>query len=1031
MRRTSSAATLLFFSGACALTYQTTWFRQFRLIFGASTFATAAVLAIFMGGLGLGSIVLGKRADRHPRPLAFYGALELMIAAAAALSQPLLWLVARIYIALGGSTTLGNSGATIVRLILAAIVLAIPTFLMGGTLPAAARAVETTEDEGRRNLAVLYAVNTLGAVAGTLLSTFWLLEHLGNRNTLFAAMVVNIIVGTTALFLAAEVPTETAGEEEQRESAVPPAFVLAAAATVGFAFLLMELVWYRMLSPLLGGTTFMFGLILAIALLGIGLGGAAYSLRGRSANATVGGFALTCMLEAAAIILPYALGDRIAVVTNLLRPLGHIGFFGYVLGWSAITLVTVFPAAFISGIQFPLLIGLLGRGREKVGRHVGLAYAFNTAGAILGSLAGGFGLLPLLSAPGCWLLAAVLLLAIGVVAVILGARARQFAFSATALAAAVLAIAGTTAMGPTAVWRHSGIGAGRSPQPGSKPEIREWENAARRILLWGEDGRESSIAVASADEYAFIVNGKADGSARGDAGTQVMSGILAATIHPNPRSALVIGLGTGSTAGWLGAIPIMERVDVVELEPVVLRVARDFAAVNHDVLKNPKVHIQIADAREVLLVSRRRYDIIFSEPSNPFRAGIASLFTREFYEGVSQRLAPGGMFVQWVQAYDVDSTTVATIYRTMNTVFPHVDTWRATWGDLLLVATREPMVYDADMIRQRVLHAPFGPALSYAWRTEGLEGFFSHYVGSNGMARAIAATANEINTDDRTPIEFGFARGLGSETAGFDTDRLIALAQKRNEYRPKRMHGAINWNLVLLHRASDPDVKTPPPYPLPQYETHHEFARAYEGGDLSAARSIWDPTRFPAINSRELVAQAEANADVGREEAVPMAMQLRGAYPAECEAILGRVRERQKKYDEAATHIVNSYVAYRTDAWPTRDLMGRNFDVATALARRSPAVAQQIYGAIDKQFVAGQWEDARKYYRVFVGQAIRPCGPAMLRALGALEPWPPWRENLLRPRLECYSRAHLTTLADNARDDLREFMSTQPQKLEK
>jgi spermidine synthase len=1030
MRRTPSAATLLFFSGACALAYQTTWFRQFRLIFGASTFATAAVLAIFMGGLGLGSIVLGKRADTHPRPLAFYGALELMIAAAAALSQPLLWLVGKIYIALGGSTTLGNSGATIVRLILAAIVLAIPTFLMGGTLPAAARAVETSDDAGRRNLAVLYAVNTLGAVAGTLLSTFWLLEHFGNRNTLFAAMVVNVIVGLTARSLAADVPTEGV-EEEERESAVPPAFVLAAAATVGFAFLLMELVWYRMLSPLLGGTTFMFGLILAIALLGIGLGGAAYSLRGRGANATIGGFALTCTLEAAAIILPYALGDRIAVVTNLLRPVGRIGFHGYVLGWSAITLATVFPAAFIAGIQFPLLIGLLGRGREKVGRHVGLAYAFNTAGAILGSLAGGFGLMPLLSAPGCWVLASVLLLAIGLVAVVLGARARQFTFSVAALAAAVLAVVGTAATGPTAVWRHSGIGAGRSPQPESKAEIREWENSTRRTLVWGEDGRESSIAVTATDDYGFIVNGKADGSARGDAGTQVMSGVLAATIHPNPRTALVIGLGTGSTAGWLGAVPTIERVDVVELEPVVLRVAHDFAAVNHDVLKNPKVHIQIADAREVLLTSRQHYDIIFSEPSNPFRAGIASLFTQEFYQAVSQRLAPGGMFVQWVQAYDIDSRTVATIYRTITSVYPHVETWRAEWGDLLLVATREPIVYDADMIRNRVLHVPLGAALSDAWRTEGLEGFFSHYVCRDTTAKAIAATADEINTDDRTPIEFGFARGLGSETAGFDTDRLIALAQKRKEFAPERVRGQINWDLVLLHRASTPMVKTPPPYPLPQYAIHHQFARAYDNRDLDAARGIWDSTHFAPINSQELAEVAEVNADIGREEAVPMAVQLRRAHVAEAEAVLGRVRARQQKFDEAATHILNSFVAYRTDPWPTQDLMGRNFDVATALARRSPDLAVQMFAAIDKPFAAGQWEDARKYYRVFVAEVERPCGPAMLRALGELEPWPPWRENVLRPRVECYSRAHLTGLAENARDDLREFMSTQPPKLEK
>src|SRR5437588_3177595 len=199
-RGSARVAPLLFLSGACALAYQTTWLRQFRLIFGASTFATAAVLAIFMGGLGAGSAILGKRADAHAKPLAFYGKLELLIAATAALSQPLLIVVSKIYFGVGGSVTLGIFGATIVRLILATLILGAPTFRMGGTLPAAARAVSS--DAARRDVAVLYAMNTLGAVAGTLATTFYLLEALGNRAALFIAVGVNVVVGLTALVIA-------------------------------------------------------------------------------------------------------------------------------------------------------------------------------------------------------------------------------------------------------------------------------------------------------------------------------------------------------------------------------------------------------------------------------------------------------------------------------------------------------------------------------------------------------------------------------------------------------------------------------------------------------------------------------------------------------------------------------------------------------------------------------------------------------------------------------------------------------------
>ena len=924
-RGSARVAPLLFFSGACALAYQTTWLRQFRLIFGASTFATAAVLAIFMGGLGAGSAILGKRADAHAKPLAFYGKLELLIAATAALSQPLLIVVSKIYFGVGGSVTLGIFGATIVRLILATLILGAPTFLMGGTLPAAARAVSS--DAARRDVAVLYAMNTLGAVAGTLATTFYLLEALGNRAALFIAVGVNVVVGLTALVIASAQSNgalASAGLARSLSTAQPPAeagapfarFVFVAASVAGFAFLLMELVWYRMLAPLLGGTTFMFGLILAIALLGIGAGGAAYALRGGESRATIGGFALTCTLEALAIIFPFALGDRIAIVANLIRPLGHIGFAGSILSWCAITFIVVFPAAFIAGIQFPLLIALLGRGRERVGSHVGGAYAFNTAGAIAGSLAAGFGLMPLLGATGCWLLAAYLLIALGALAIIVAVRARQLEIAGVASIIALFAIGGSFSLGPTAVWRHSGIGAGRAADPKSRRDIHLWVNEERRTLAWDADGRESSIALDAGDDLAFIVNGKADGSARGDASTQVMGGLLAAILHPNPRTACVIGLGTGSTAGWLGAVPSIDRVDVVELEPVVLRIAQAMSPVNHNVLANPKVHIRIADAREVLLASRAKYDVIFSEPSNPYRAGVASLFTREYYEAIASRLASRGIFVQWVQTYDIDNATFATIDHTLTSVFPHVETWSGESGDLLLVATREPLLVDRNIIGARLRQQPWRDAVHNTWQTESVDEFFSHHLA------AIAAKTTSMNTDDRTLIEFGFARTLG----------------EGNSF-------AIDW---------------------------------------------------------------------------PTTPQRRTWSAGETEAILAESLVDQQRFAEAAPHASRAFAEYRTNAWMDSTTMGRLFDAAVVIARHDRVLAMQMFDAIGHPFAAAQWDDARKYYRVMIGETIQMCGPQMMRALHDIEPYPHWRENVLDARRGCYAGA----LADVAQRDWKEWQAT-------
>src|SRR5207237_6133084 len=245
-----------------------------------------------------------------------------------------------------------------------------------------------------------------------------------------------------------------------------------------------------------------------------------------------------------------------------------------------------------------------------------------------------------------------------------------------ALMAATLLL--LTALGPTAVWRHSGVGTGRAALRGieSANHLKAWANGVRRSVVWDGDGIESSVAlVRDGSGYAFMVNGKADGSARYDSGTQVMVGLLGSILNPHARRAMVIGLGTGSTAGWLGAVPAIERVDVVELEPLILDVARACRDVNHNVLENPKVHITIGDAREALLTSKDSYDVIASEPSNPFRAGIASLFTREYYHAASNRLTPDGVFVQWVQAYEIDSRTLRTIYGTMASEFPYVETW--------------------------------------------------------------------------------------------------------------------------------------------------------------------------------------------------------------------------------------------------------------------------------------------------------------------------------------------------------------------
>jgi spermidine synthase len=993
-RQVWKVAPLLFFSGLCALVYQTVWLREFRLIFGASTYATGAVLAIFMAGLGAGSALLGRRADDARNPLAFYARLELFIAAAAAISPLLLWLVAKVYFASGGSPQLGTALATLLRLLLATLVLAPATLLMGGTLPAAARAVETSGDASRRTVAILYGVNTVGAVAGALLSTFLLLESLGNRTTLFLAVIANGVVAVAASILArggvSAVAESASQEAEEEREGVSPRFVYAAAAITGFSFLLMELVWYRMLSPILGGTTYMFGLVLAVALAGIGLGGVAYALSG-TRRASAGRFAITCSLEALAIALPFALGDDLAVFANVLRGLGALGFGGHVTAWALVTAIVVFPAAFVSGIQFPMLIALLGRGRKDVGSHIGAAYAWNTAGAIAGSLAGGFGVLPLLSAPTTWRLVAASLVGLAIVAAIVSLREPTAVRSRSTVIVTAIVAAGallaTSAEGPTAVWRHSGIGAARAPRPQTRNDLQRWELETRRNLLWDRDGRESSVAVMLANDVAFVVNGKSDGAARGDAETQVMLGMVPATLHPKPTKAMVVGLGTGESAGWLAAIPSMQRVDVVELEPVVLDVARLSAPLNAGALANPKLHVTIGDAREALLTSRETYDIIASEPSNPYRAGIASLLTEEFYEAARERLAPNGMLAQWVQTYSVHSETMATIYATLTKVFPHVQTWWTATGDVVLVASREPIVVDADALRKRLVTEPYRSAAFNAWRIQRAEAFLARMFANEKFALAAAQEADVLNTDDRTTIEFGFARSLDESIESLHR-RIAEDAARMGADRPLNLRGGVDWKLV-------------------------EAGRPWKH----------DPNRPATIGALAMSALEMARRGDPQTE-IHVAV-VRPWQPIEGDVILATLREKQGQHAEAARILRNALIAFRNDAWPQPDIMKRAIELAISISRSDAKLAASMYEALSLPFAVYQQEMTRRLALIVIAPLFDGCGPKSIAALRAVEPNPVWSREVLTIRANCYALAGLPE-ATRAWEDLDRFKASEP-----
>ena len=780
-----------------------------------------------------------------------------------------------------------------------------------------------------------------------------------------------------------------------------------------------------------------------MALLGIGLGGTAYALWGRKRPPVLAGLALTCILEALCVAIPFALGDQVAVLAGGLREWGALGFGGLVLSWSVVVGIVVLPTAVVAGYQFPLLIALLGPGARQLGLDVGWTYAWNTLGAILGALLGGFVLLPWLSAPGAWQLV-VLLLAVlgGGLAAFSWTRGGQIELgrevesakwaglqSGLAVALAAIAASLLLATGPTAAWRHSPIGAGLNVLSNlSANEIQGWMQGQRRAVRWEREGVESSVAIRVADRGPVLfLNGKSEGSAVGDASTQIMSGMIGAILHPQPRNALVIGLGTGSTAGWLAAIDVLERVDVVELEAAVVEVADVFGPVNVNAVGHPKVHTVVGDGREVVLTTRQSYDLIFSEPSNPYRAGVASLYTREFYEGVAPLLRDGGLFAQWVQMYEVDEQTIRTIYATLSSVFGHVETWQTQRGDLLLLSSAGPVLYDIPRLRARIAEEPYRRALAAVWRTTDLEGFLAHYVAGPTVAHDLARE-QALNTDDRTLVEYAFARHLGLGRH-FNIETVEQLARARGEDRPRVTGGAVDWEWVTDQRLAfligQGEQIRPGRYP--DLTPHQQYR-------LSALAAWWDSRSRDGLawwqrqprqprGLHELSAVAYMMAVNQREEAAQYLEQLRFLQPVEADVILAILRTRQERIPEAVAALEAAFGGYGRDPWAWPALMQRGLVLALDLGGRDAVYAEQLYAALRPPFVMDYARETRLNALLNLGYELN-FPQNCIEVLNELEPHVPWKRDLLKARVKCYQAGDHPRL-ERARRDLDKYLASE------
>jgi hypothetical protein len=496
------------------------------------------------------------------------------------------------------------------------------------------------------------------------------------------------------------------------------------------------------------------------------------------------------------------------------------------------------------------------------------------------------------------------------------------------------------------------------------------------------------------------------------------------------KRALVVGLGTGSSAGWLAQLPGIERVDVAEIEPAILTVARRCSPVNERVLDNPKVHVFRGDARELLGVARLEYDLIVSEPSNPYRAGIASLYTQDFYQRVLQRLAPHGVFVQWVQSYEIDASTVRTIYATLGSVFPSVETYRGLPADMFLIASRHALERDASVLRARLANEPFPRALRLAWRTEGLEGFLSHFVAGSGFAKAVSEhQRGGIATDDLSPIEFAFGRYLGRGLS-FSVASVLKTARARNEGRPPLV-GAVDWARVDLEREAFSQThgsRGEPSLVAEPDRVRLGLIAAWRDGKLEDVVSAFnklapDARRAPMLEER--VAWTEVAALTGNDQAAPLIQELQRDMPTEAAALRAGWLAKRKDAAGALAAYTEAFQRYRSDPWPDSWVMDRAIRGAQQLGTTHRELAAQLGALFAKPFSVYVNDGRRIEARLLLANVLGPSSQACVDTLAELEPNAVWSLAALQFRAACYA-AHQHPLTSIARDELREYLEASP-----
>ncbi|MFJ3366672.1 fused MFS/spermidine synthase [Pseudomonas sp. NPDC086251] len=728
-------ALLLFVSGAAALVYQVLWIKQLSLVVGVEVYAITTGISAFFAGLALGGLLFGRWADRLQRPILLYAGLEVLVAvlgvgatfAMSLAASPFAWLEQQI-------------GP--LAWVLPFALVGIPALLMGGTLPVLVRSLAADPQHLGKAGGQLYAANTAGAIAGTLLAAFVLIATLGVRGSALAAAMLNLLAAAGAVWFQRHHSMPANAPVKHPASKTPDRLALWLYSIAGGVALGYEVVWSQSIVQFMSTRTYAFAVVLATYLTGLFLGSALLARRVDRLRDPWGVFGLLIAGAGLIALLEIALLGRWLIVAQSIAEawvlsLGASELLGMSARFAVAALSIVFVPTLLLGAAFPLALRL-SVGRDHVGRHVGEVVAFNTLGGILGVMLCGFVLIPMLGLVRTLGLLAIIAAGIGYFAVRKGhgvKKGRRQGVVAVGLLSLALALL-------TPVDKLASL------LPGAR-------NAT---LAFYEEGRGGTVAVVTqgkgqkAFQRLYIQGVSNTGDAMPSLRYMRIQALLPLLIHNGePRSALVIGFGTGITAGALTRYPGLEHRVVAELLPSVVKAAPLFKG-NFNAATDPAVDVRLRDGRQELLRNPQRYDLITLEPPPPSAAGVVNLYSRDFYELAASRLENKGLVAQWLPLPTQNIDDSRSLVRSFLDVFPYATLWTSEFHEMLLVGSLEPIELDAAKISQRFQQNSVRSTLQDVGIGSAAALLATWVTDRAGLER-FAADAQPV-TDDQPRIEY-------------------------------------------------------------------------------------------------------------------------------------------------------------------------------------------------------------------------------------------------------------------------------------